>query len=447
MGEKKRSEELGTEDISSLLIKQSVPASIGILILSLYMIVDTIFVGQWVGSLAIAAITVVMPIMYLISSIGMAIGIGGSSIISRALGAGDKDLANKTFSNQVILTAISVLLILVPGILFEDEILMAFGGQGEILPYAKEYYRVVMLGIPFLAFAMMANSVVRSIGRPKVSMRVMITPAVVNIILDPILIKYFDMGLGGAAWATTISYLLCALYVLYFFLKGQKEISITKEGLRPDKEIIKEISSLGSVTLARQASIAVLSSVVNNSLIAFGGEIYVAVYGIIGRVMMLAFFPAIGLTQGVLPIVGYNYGANQFKRVKKTMSKSILYSIGVSLVLYVVLLVFKVEIVSIFTDEVQPRELTPPALLIVMLMMPLVGVQMIGSAYFQAIGKAIPALLLTLTRQFFFLLPMLFILPQFFGLNGIWYSFPIADVLATIVTFVWMKVALNKLGK
>lgn len=447
MGEKKRSEELGTEDVSSLLIKQSVPASIGILILSLYMIVDTIFVGQWVGSLAIAAITVVMPIMYLISSIGMAIGIGGSSIISRALGAGDKDLANKTFSNQVILTAISVLLILVPGILFEDEILMAFGGQGEILPYAKEYYRVVMLGIPFLAFAMMANSVVRSIGRPKVSMRVMITPAVVNIILDPILIKYFDMGLGGAAWATTISYLLCALYVLYFFLKGQKEISITKEGLRPDKEIIKEISSLGSVTLARQASIAVLSSVVNNSLIAFGGEIYVAVYGIIGRVMMLAFFPAIGLTQGVLPIVGYNYGANQFKRVKKTMSKSILYSIGVSLVLYVVLLVFKVEIVSIFTDEVQPRELTPPALLIVMLMMPLVGVQMIGSAYFQAIGKAIPALLLTLTRQFFFLLPMLFILPQFFGLNGIWYSFPIADVLATIVTFVWMKVALNKLGK
>lgn len=447
MGEKKRSEELGTEDISSLLIKQSVPASIGILILSLYMIVDTIFVGQWVGSLAIAAITVVMPIMYLISSIGMAIGIGGSSIISRALGAGDKDLANKTFSNQVILTAISVLLILVPGILFEDEILMAFGGQGEILPYAKEYYRVVMLGIPFLAFAMMANSVVRSIGRPKVSMRVMITPAVVNIILDPILIKYFDMGLGGAAWATTISYLLCALYVLYFFLKGQKEISITKEGLRPDKEIIKEISSLGSVTLARQASIAVLSSVVNNSLIAFGGEIYVAVYGIIGRVMMLAFFPAIGLTQGVLPIVGYNYGANQFKRVKKTMSKSILYSIGVSLVLYVVLLVFKVEIVSIFTDEVQPRELTPPALLIVMLMMPLVGVQMIGSAYFQAIGKAIPALLLTLTRQFFFLLPMLFILPQFFGLNGIWYSFPIADVLATIVTFVWMKVALNKLEK
>lgn len=447
MGEKKRSEELGTEDISSLLIKQSVPASIGILILSLYMIVDTIFVGQWVGSLAIAAITVVMPIMYLISSIGMAIGIGGSSIISRALGAGDKDLANKTFSNQVILTTISVLLILVPGILFEDEILMAFGGQGEILPYAKEYYRVVMLGIPFLAFAMMANSVVRSIGRPKVSMRVMITPAVVNIILDPILIKYFDMGLGGAAWATTISYLLCALYVLYFFLKGQKEISITKEGLRPDKEIIKEISCLGIVTLARQASIAVLSSVVNNSLIAFGGEIYVAVYGIIGRVMMLAFFPAIGLTQGVLPIVGYNYGANQFKRVKKTMSKSILYSIGVSLVLYVVLLVFKVEIVSIFTDEVQPRELTPPALLIVMLMMPLVGVQMIGSAYFQAIGKAIPALLLTLTRQFFFLLPMLFILPQFFGLNGIWYSFPIADVLATIVTFVWMKVALNKLEK
>ena len=445
MSEKSRSVELGEEKISKLILKQSIPASIGILVLSLYMIVDTIFVGQWVNSMAIAAISVVMPIMYFISSVGMAIGLGGGSIISRALGAGDKSLANRTFAIQIMITLITVLIIVVPGFWFEESILKLAGGKGAIFEPAKEYYELVLLGIPFLAFAMMANSVVRAIGRPKVSMRVMMIPAVVNIALDPLFIYVFDWGVAGAALATTISYISCAGYVMLFFIKGQDELKIEKSAFRFDGAIVKEITSLGSVTVARQGAIALLSVVLNNSLIVYGGEIYVSVFGVISRIMMMAYFPAIGLTQGILPIVGFNYGAKLYDRVKEAMNKAILYNLMVSAVLYIVILLFKEELVSIFSDDSELIGLTPPILLVVFVAMPLVGVQMISTAYFQAIGKAIPALMLTLSRQGFALIPLILILPHFYGIEGIWYASPIADVVSTIVTYTWMRLALRKL--
>ncbi len=433
------SQELGTESIGKLLIKQSVPASIGFLIMSIYSIVDTIYVGRWIGPLAIGAITVVMPISFLISSIGMAIGVGGASVISRALGSKNRRRALMTFGNMVNATLHFAIVLVVLGSIFDEEILRVFGGKGDILPYAQEYFRVLLYGIPFLAWAMMSNNVIRAQGRPKVAMLVMVIPAVINIILDPIFIIVFKMGLAGAAWATTISYVISASYALYFFLKGDSEITFVLKYFKINFGLLKEIFSIGSITLARQGSISLLIVVLNQTLFSYAGEMGISVYGIVNRVMMFALFPVIGIVQGFLPIAGYNYGAKNSKRVRLSINTSIKYALGLAGIILVLILVFSDHVVTAFTtDDVLIKE-SSFALIFVFLMSPLIAVQMVGSGYFQAIGKALPALLLTMTKQGFFLIPLVIIMPRIFGVPGIWYSFPIADILSALVTWIFLQ--------
>jgi len=431
-----QSSQLGTESINKLLVSQSVPASVGILVMSIYMIVDTIFVGQWVGSLAIAAITVVLPITFLISSVGMSIGVGGGSIISRSLGAGNIEKANKTFGNQITMVVVLIFLTVVPGYYFDEEILLFFGAQGNIMEPAREYYHIILLGVPFLAPAMTGNNIIRAQGFPKVAMNIMLVPAIANIILDPIFIYVLDWGLAGAAWATSISYFLSFSYAVYFLSSKKSELVIGMDHLRLDRDIVKEINSLGLVTLARQGAVSLLSIVLNHSLFKYGGEIYISVYGIINRILMFVLFPVIGLAQGMLPIAGFNYGAGQFDRVKEVIKKAILYGSGIAAVIFVLILVGRTYLVNVFTNDTVLLELTPPAILIVFLVTPFIPVQLIGAAYFQAIGKVKPALILTLTRQGLFLIPLVYILPNYFGINGIWMAFPIADTLSATVTLI-----------
>ena len=433
------SQELGTENISKLLIKQSVPASIGFLIMSIYSIVDTIYVGRWVGSLGIGAITVVMPITFLISSIGMAIGVGGASMISRALGSRDRKRALKTFGNMVNTTLHFAVLLVIAGFILDDEILRIFGGKGDILPFAREYFRVLLIGVPFLAWAMMSNNVIRAQGRPKVAMLVMVIPAVINIILDPIFIIVLDMGMAGAAWATTISYVISAFYALYFFLKGDSEITFVFKYFALDFGLIREIFSIGSITLARQGSISILIVVLNQSLYTYAGEIGITIYGIVNRVMMFALFPIIGIVQGFLPIAGFNYGANNIERVRLTINTSIRYAIILATGILLIIFAFSDSIVSAFTPDQELISDSSFALIFVFMVSPLIAVQMVGAGYFQAIGKALPALLLTMTKQGFFLIPLVIILPKYFGVNGIWYSFPIADLLSAAVTWFYLQ--------
>lgn len=433
------SQELGTEPIGKLLIKQSVPASIGFLIMSIYSIVDTIYVGRWIGPLAIGAITVVMPITFLISSIGMAIGVGGASMISRALGSKDRKKALKTFGNMVNSTFHFAVILMVLGFIFDEEILRIFGGKGDILPYAREYFRVLLYGVPFLAWAMMSNNVIRAQGKPKVAMLVMVIPAVLNIILDPIFIIVFKMGLAGAAWATSISYVVSAVYALVFFIKGKGEIRFVLKYFRIDFTILKEIFSIGSITLARQGSISLLIVVLNQTLYNYAGEMGISVYGIVNRVMMFALFPVIGIVQGFMPIAGYNYGAKNTKRVRVTINTSIKYAISLASIILILILSFSDYIVNAFTTDSELIKESSYALIFVFVMSPLIAVQMVGSGYFQAIGKALPALLLTLTKQGFFLIPLVLIMPTIFGVAGIWYSFPIADILSALVTWVFLQ--------
>lgn len=440
------SEQLGTAPIGKLLVKQAVPASIGILVMSLNVLVDSIFVGNWIGSIAIAAINVVLPVSFFIAALGMAIGIGGSSIISRALGADNKEKALHTFGNQITLTLLVTISMVFAGLYFVNALIPAFGGKGAIFEPAKVYYTIVLYGVPFLALCMMGNTVIRAEGKPRFAMIAMIIPSVGNLFLDYLFIYVFDWGMHGAAWATTAGYLLCLAYITYFFLSKNSSLTPNLSHFSLKLPILREIASLGFVTLARQAVTSVIYLLLNNILFGLGGEALVAVYAIIGRMLMFALFPVYGVTQGFLPIAGYNYGAAKKQRVKASIYTAIKYAALVATMVFIILMVFPAELAGLFLSDranLPQREIlanayvlehAPFAMRMVFLATPIIALQLIGAAYFQAIGKARPALLLTLTRQGFFFIPLILVLPNFMGALGVWLSFPIADVLATAVT-------------
>lgn len=432
------SKDLGTQPIGQLLIKQAVPASIGILVMSLNILVDTIFVGQWIGSIAIAAINVVLPVSFFIAALGMSIGVGGSSIISRALGANNNTKALQTFGNQITLTLLFTVSLIIPGLLFVDDIIPVFGGKGAIFEPAKIYYTIVLYGVPFLALCMMGNTVIRAEGKPKFAMYAMMIPSVGNLVLDYVFINLMDLGMAGAAWASTVSYVLCFMFILWYFLSKNSELKLTNCYFKLQLSIIKEIGSLGFVTLSRQAVVSVTYLFMNNILFDLGGETSVTAYAIVGRMLMFALFPVFGITQGFLPIAGYNYGSNQYERVKEAIATALKYAAALATLVFIMLMIFPEEITRLFTTDPEVIKETPSAMRWVFAATPIIAVQLIGAAYFQAVGKAIPALLLTLTRQGFFFIPLIFILPRFYGELGVWMSFPISDVLSTVVTALFL---------
>jgi len=443
------SQDLGEQPIGKLLVKQAVPASIGILVMSLNILVDTIFVGNWIGSVAIAAINVVLPVSFFIAALGMAIGIGGSSIISRALGANNKDKAFQTFGNQITLTLLLTVSLVIPGVVFVDAIIPAFGGKGAIFEPARIYYLIVLYGVPFLALCMMGNTVIRAEGKPKFAMYAMMIPSVGNLVLDYLFIKVLDFGMYGAAWATTAGYILCLSYIIWFFLSKKSELHLKNCDFRLRIPLIKEIGSLGVVTLSRQATVSITYLLMNNILFDLGGETSVTAYAIVGRMLMFALFPVYGITQGFLPIAGYNYGAEKFLRVRKSISTAITYATLLATVVFLFLMLFPEFITSIFTRDAAVLQETPRAMRWVFAATPIIATQLIGAAYFQAVGKATPALLLTLSRQGFFFIPLILILPVYYGELGVWMSFPLADLLSTLVTayFLHREVKLNLLPK
>ena len=431
---KTSAQDLGSQPIGALLIKQAVPASIGILVMSLNILVDTIFVGHWIGSTAIAAINVVLPVSFFIAALGMSIGIGGSSIISRALGADDAIKALKTFGNQITLTLLLTITLVILGLWYIDAIIPAFGGKGAIFEPAKIYYRIVLYGVPILALSMMGNTVIRAEGKPKFAMYAMMIPSVSNLILDYIFINLLDFGMEGAAWATTISYGLCFIFILWFFISKHSELKINFPHFGLNFPIVKEIASLGFVTLSRQAVVSITYLLMNNILYDLGGETSVTSYAIVGRMLMFAMFPVLGVTQGFLPIAGFNYGAQNYTRVRETINTAIKYASILATLVFIVLMVFPGAITRMFTTNLEVISQTPSAMRWVFAATPIIAVQLIGAAYFQAIGKAKPALLLTLSRQGFFFIPLIFILPIYYGEMGVWMSFPISDVLSTLLT-------------
>jgi putative MATE family efflux protein len=426
--------------------------------MSIYQMVDVWFVSRYAeGELAIAAITVVLPITFLISSFGMAVGIGGASVLARALGEKNPDKAQKTFSNQILLTLIFVLFFVFIGYLFQDSLLTLFGANAEIMPYAKKYFNILLIGLPFLGWAMMTNNVIRAEGKPQMAMLTMIIPAVSNVILDYIFIVPMDMGISGAAWATTIGYILSGLYTLWFFMSGRSELSFSRTGLQFDFAIVREIVSIGSITLVRQGMFSVMAVVLNGQLDkwgqveyaatlgASGGSHAIAIYGLIRGFALFVAFPIIGIMQGLMPIVSYNYGAANGARVRQSISLALKWTTLISVVLLSILVIFPEQLITIFTKDADLLAHTPRVLQLIFISLPLMGIGFIGGAFFQAIGKPLPALVLTLARQGLIMIPLMFIMSHYIGLDGVWFSMPIGEIVAGILSAIWLYMEVKKL--
>jgi putative MATE family efflux protein len=455
---KKTSDKLGTEKMSKLLLQQSLPASIGFLVMSFYQMVDVFFVSRYAeGEIAIAAITVVLPITFLISSFGMAIGVGGSSVLARALGERNTTKAQKTFGNQIKLTVGFVLFFVLIGYIFQEHLLRVFGANDEIIPFAKKYFNILLLGLPFLGWAMMTNNVIRAEGKPKVAMLTMIIPAVSNIILDYLLIYQFNMGITGAAIATSSGYILSGLYTLWFFVSGRSELKLIPDDLKLDFGLVKEITSIGSITLVRQSMFSILAIVLysqlnkwgliayENTLGQSGGSHAIAIYGLIRGFTLFVAFPIIGIMQGLMPIVSYNYGAKNWQRVRQSVWLAIKWTTSISIILLTIITVFPQELIEIFTEDKDLLNHTPRVLRLIFLSLPLMGIGFIGGGFFQAIGKPIPALVLTLARQGLFMIPLMYILSYFLGLDGVWFSMPLGEILAGIWAGIWLYTRVRSL--
>jgi putative MATE family efflux protein len=432
-----KEDQLGKEPIPSLLLRMSLPAAMGFLALTTYQLVDTVFIGHYVGVEGLGGIAVVMPIVLLISSLGRGLGVGGGSIIARSLGAEDRDRAEQTLSHLFLLCLLFSALTLVAGIRFTDPILGFFGAQGAILPSSRDYFLFLLPGLPFLSFSMLSNNVIRAAGNARKAMQIMIFPALINVLLDPLFIAWFGWGMRGAALATTISYLGSSLFALTYFISNRGPLRLRPQRIRPSRTLSGEILSIGATPIARQGMGALLAVVMNTTLFAFGGELAVASYGMVHRLHMFVMFPIIGLNQGFIPICGYNLGAGHLHRVRSVIRLSLRASILIGCLLATLLWFFASQLVTIFTPDPDLIRQSGFALGMVFLLLPLAAIQLLCAVYFQARGKALASLTLTLLRQGFLLIPLVLLLPRLFGLTGIWYAFPVADLLACLLSLLY----------
>jgi putative MATE family efflux protein len=419
----------------------AIPATIGMVVNALYNLVDTIFVGQGVGSMGIAGLTIALPVQALIGALGMTFGTGAASVVSRRLGEKRPDDAAKTAVNAFSLAFFFSLVIMVGGELFIDPLLFLFGSSPTILPYAREYMRVILLGSFFLSFSMVGNNISRAEGQPKIAMLTMIIGAGLNILLDPIFIFVFKMGIQGAAIATVISQFFSFSFIMRFMIAGKSHLPLKVKYIKPDLVIMKEITTLGMPTLARQGGMSLLALVMNNMLKQYGGDLGIASYGMINRLFMFTLMPIFGIVQGYQPIAGYSYGAKLVDRLREVNIKAFQTTSTMSFMSFLVLEVLAEFLIRMFTSDEELIRMAVPALRLSSLAMALLGLQVIGSTYFMSVGQAFPAFFLSLSRQFVFLIPLVLILPRFLGLRGVWIALPIADLLSVLVTMIWFSLS------
>ena len=434
-----RSQMLANENIGKLLLKLSVPATIGMLVQAFYNLVDTVFVGRAYGIesvQAIGGIAVAFPIQMIGMAVSLAIGIGGASIISRRLGEREPEKADRTFANLIFLSLLSSFLITVLGIIYIVPILKIFGATDTILPYSLEYLEIILYGTVLFSLAMVTNGVARAEGNAKVAMNAMMLSGGLNIILDPIFIFTFGMGIRGAAIATVLAQGIGVLYIARYFLSGKSTLNFHLRELRPDRKITGEVLAIGMSPFARNVSSSFMVIILNNLLAFYGGDIAIAVFGIVNRLLMFTFMPMFGIIQGLQPIVGFNYGARNFERVRESVKLAILITTGMSVAGFLILYLFPEQLFGIFSGDLQLIAEGKSAVRIIILATPLVGFQVVGGALYQALGKARPSLFLSMCRQVLFLIPLVLLLPRYLDLPGVWAAFPLADLLAFAVTLI-----------
>lgn len=424
---------LGTENVWRLLLQYAIPSVIAMTASSLYNITDSIFIGKGVGALAISGLAITFPFMNFAAALGAMVGVGAATLMSLRLGQKDYDSANHILGNVFMLNITLGIAFSVIMLAFLDPILYFFGASADTLPYAHDYMTVILLGNVITHMYMGLNALLRATGRPRVSMTTTILAVIINAILTPIFIYVFDWGIKGAAWATVIAQAIMLVWQIKIFRDPTSFIQLKRSSLRFRKKIIIDSLSIGMSPFLMNATASVVVIVINQSLIRHGGDLAVGAYGIINRVAF--FFPMIvlGLTQGMQPIVGYNYGARNGERVNKALVYTILLATGVTTLGFMLGEFIPRQVASIFTNDGELIDLVVPGLRTVVTFFPIIGFQMVTSNFFQSIGMPGKAIFMSLTRQVLFLLPGLFILPHFFGLMGVWYSMPTADILSSVI--------------
>ncbi len=435
---------LGTERIGKLLVQYSIPAIIGMTITSLYNIIDSIFIGHGVGAMGIAGLAITFPLMNLVVAFCTLVSAGGATISSIRLGQKDMDGATKVLGNTLMLCLVNSILFGGISFIFLDEILCFFGASNDTLPYARDFMQVILPGTP-IAYTMIGlNNVMRATGYPKKAMLTSMVTVVCNVILAPVFIFRFGWGIRGAAMATVISQFIGMIWVVSHFLQKTSIVRLQPDFWKMKKRIIGSIFSIGMSPFLMNVTACVIVIIVNNSLQRYGGDMAIGAYGIMNRLLVLYVMIVLGLTMGMQPIVGYNFGAQKYERVKATLRLSIITGVCITSTGFVVCELFPHAVSALFTNDGQLIDMASRGVRIGIAMFPLVGAQIVIGNFFQSIGKAKISIFLSLTRQLLYLLPGLIILPRYMGLDGIWTSMPVSDFFAFVTAAVALWIYVRK---
>ncbi len=440
---KKESSFLGTEALGPLLFKMAMPAIIAMVVNSLYNVVDRIFVGQGVGAAAIGALSIVFPIQLLLGAIGVGVGTGAASLISRSIGAGDMHKARKTIGTGLSMLAILSVVLFAILIIFPNQILRILGATDTLLPLGREYLDVILWGVPFICFGMFGNNVLRAEGRATAAMTSLLIGAIGNIILDPIFIFVFDMGIHGAALATLISRIISCLWVM--IVLQRKSFHLTLKEYRIDRKILREITLIGIAAFIQQAGMSVITILINNMLRLYGNDSHIIIYGVVQTILMFLIMPSLGIAQGFQPIAGYSFGAKNYQRLKEIIFLSLRWMFLVTLPFYLLAMLVPGVFLRMFIQNGNIIAEGIPVIRITLSILIFVPLNILASVYFQAVGHQKEALFLSLSRQMLFFLPLMFILGYIFGILGIWLAFPAADLLSCLVTGVLLRQNVGKL--
>lgn len=436
------------EKIGRLLLSYAMPAVVGTMVNALYNIVDRVYIGQGVGPLAISGLTLTFPILLFLQAFGMLVGAGAATRVSIYLGRKANDMAERVLGNALVLTLILTAVTVIPSLVYLKDLLIWFGGSEQTIPYAEDYLLIVIPGTLLTSLSFSFNAVMRASGYPKKAMYTMMIGAVTNVILDPIFIFWFDMGIQGAAIATVISMAISAAFVMNHFIQKDSIVRFHKKYLVPKAEVIWTIVTIGISPFAMQLAGSMVSVIMNHSLKKYGGDLAIGANGIITSVGMLLVMLVIGIVQGMQPIVGFNYGAGLHKRVQETLRLVIITSTCITGTGFLCSFFFPELIVKGFTNDPELTLISANGLRLTLLAFLVVGSQVAISQFFQSIGIAWKAMFLSLSRQCLFLIPAILFFPPFYGLDGVWLAAPFSDVIASATAwgFLWFHVKNMKSG-
>lgn len=440
---------LGEMNVGKLILEFSIPAIIGMLVNTLYNIIDRIFIGhiEGIGNLAMAGVGVTMPLMFIIMAFGMLIGIGTATKVSIKLGQHDKEAAEKHLGNAFTLIIIISIFLTVFGLIFANPILKAFGASENIIGYGEQFIQVIFIGCIFNMISFGLNHSIRSDGSPKIAMATMLISAIINTILDPIFIFGFGLGVRGGALGTVVAQIVSTIWILYYFTKGSSILKIRRKNLKLDKEVVLSICAIGISPFSMQIAQSAVQVVSNNSLQTYGGDIAISGMTIINSLAMIFLMPIFGLNQGLQPIIGYNFGAKKYDRVKQAVKYGIITATIIVTTGFVIIEVFAEKLTMIFNNDPALIEVTSHGMRIFLCILPLIGGQIIVTNYFQSTGKVKISMFLSLLRQVIILIPCLLIIPMFKGLDGVWIAGATSDILSVIITLIVFVKKSNELSE